>query len=60
MSKFCMKCGAMLEDDAVFCDECGARQENQVSDIQTMQGHKNNGAAENLPVLVLHHLYVVY
>lgn len=46
MSKFCMKCEAMLEDDAVFCDECGARQENQVSDIQTMQGHKNNGAAE--------------
>lgn len=34
MSKFCMKCGAMLEDDAVFCDECGARQENQVFDIQ--------------------------
>lgn len=26
MSKYCMKCGAKLDDDAVFCDECGAKQ----------------------------------
>ena len=25
MSKFCTNCGATLEDDAVFCPECGAR-----------------------------------
>lgn len=25
MSKMCIKCGAELEDDAVFCDECGTR-----------------------------------
>ena len=25
MSKLCNKCGAELEDNAVFCDECGAK-----------------------------------
>ena len=25
MSKFCTNCGATLEDDAVFCPECGTR-----------------------------------
>ncbi len=25
MSKFCTNCGETLEDDAVFCPECGAR-----------------------------------
>jgi Predicted membrane-bound mannosyltransferase len=27
MSKLCIKCGAELEDQAIFCDECGAKQE---------------------------------
>lgn len=26
MSKFCVKCGAELEDHAAFCDDCGAQQ----------------------------------
>ena len=26
MSKKCINCGAELEDEAVFCDECGTRQ----------------------------------
>ena len=26
MSKLCIKCGAELEDQAIFCDECGAKQ----------------------------------
>ena len=26
MSKKCIKCGAELEDIAVFCDECGTKQ----------------------------------
>lgn len=26
MSKKCMQCGAELEDNALFCDECGAQQ----------------------------------
>lgn len=29
MSKYCIACGAELEDNAVFCDECGAKQETQ-------------------------------
>ena len=27
MSKKCIYCGAELEDDALFCDECGKKQE---------------------------------
>ncbi len=27
MSKKCVYCGAELEDDAIFCDECGKKQE---------------------------------
>jgi len=26
MSKKCIKCGTMLEDDALFCSECGEKQ----------------------------------
>lgn len=26
MSKLCIKCGAELEDEAAFCDDCGAQQ----------------------------------
>src|SRR5947199_10229739 len=26
---YCMKCGAQLPDDAVFCSRCGANQSNQ-------------------------------
>ena len=26
MSKKCIKCGAELDDIAVFCDECGTKQ----------------------------------
>ena len=26
MSKKCIQCGAELEDEAMFCDECGAKQ----------------------------------
>lgn len=31
MSKRCIKCGAELEDQAIFCDECGAKQETITS-----------------------------
>ena len=27
MSKICLKCGTVLEDDALFCSECGTKQE---------------------------------
>lgn len=26
MGKICVNCGTQIEDDAVFCDECGAKQ----------------------------------
>lgn len=29
MSKVCIKCGAQLDDNAVFCDDCGFRQDQQ-------------------------------
>ena len=25
MEKYCKKCGAKLSEDAIFCDECGAK-----------------------------------
>ena len=31
MSRFCTNCGATLEDDALFCPECGTRTEDPVS-----------------------------
>lgn len=38
MSKKCISCGAELEDEAVFCDECGVQQ--TVSQTQDEnQGH---------------------
>ena len=30
MSKKCIKCGAELEENAVFCDECGMKQDAQI------------------------------
>jgi len=30
MSKFCTNCGAKLEDDSVFCEECGTRVDQSV------------------------------
>lgn len=34
MAKNCIKCGAQLDDDALFCDECGAEQKSQESNLQ--------------------------
>ena len=30
MSRFCSNCGASLEDDAVFCPECGVRADGSI------------------------------
>lgn len=37
MSKVCIKCGTTLEDNAVFCDECGTRQPNAQASQQPFQ-----------------------
>lgn len=45
MSKICIKCGAELEDDAIFCDECGEKQiieQPKVEQIQENQQKKIN------------------
>ncbi len=35
MSKKCPNCGAELEDNALFCDECGSKLDQQTSSQQT-------------------------
>lgn len=42
MSKFCVKCGAELEDDAVFCDDCGTQQVVQQVPVETVAGSLPN------------------
>ena len=37
MSKVCIKCGALLEDNAIFCGECGTKQSNMQSLQQPFQ-----------------------
>lgn len=39
MSKKCIYCGAELEDDALFCDECGKKQE--LAKIKPIKGTLN-------------------
>lgn len=34
MSKNCSNCGTLLEDNALFCSECGAKQDVVASDCQ--------------------------
>ena len=38
MSKKCMQCGAELEDNALFCDECGAQQATPET-TASVEGH---------------------
>ncbi|MBR1867357.1 MAG: zinc ribbon domain-containing protein [Clostridia bacterium] len=41
--KYCKYCGTQLEDDAVFCVNCGAKQvENQTSTENATQNENNN------------------
>lgn len=40
MSKFCVNCGVGLEDDAMFCGDCGAAQQTPVE-------YQENGMAQN-------------
>lgn len=57
MSKFCIKCGTELEDDAMFCDDCGTKQivpqqpvtnlvadnPDQASKVNLSNGEKQSG-----------------
>lgn len=45
MSKKCIQCGAELEDNALFCDECGAKQVTSTSTASSAEGQtlKVNG-----------------
>lgn len=46
MSKLCNKCGAELEDNAVFCDECGAKIEPEENkDIKVEEEIKKDNAS---------------
>lgn len=45
MSKICIKCGAELEDDAIFCDECGTRLASEPRDGADV--HLNQGGSSN-------------
>ena len=47
MSKYCMKCGAKLNDDAAFCDECGAKQINFSNDTASKS---NTGSHSDMNV----------
>lgn len=40
MSKVCIKCGTMLEDGAVFCDECGTKQIEEVTENKKVKEKK--------------------
>ncbi len=38
---YCLKCGAQLPDDAVFCSRCGASQSSQAKTTQQSGGYAN-------------------
>lgn len=41
MSKFCFKCGSKLDDDAIFCGNCGIRQEESDCSINATTTEDN-------------------
>ncbi len=46
MSKKCVQCGAELEDNALFCDECGAQQTTPEPATSSAQGQVLQGNAK--------------
>ena len=44
MSKKCVSCGAEIENEVVFCDKCGAKQESPVSDSTAATANPVNEA----------------
>lgn len=41
--KYCDNCGALLEDNAEFCEECGVKQEKSDVDIQKKKEQRKSG-----------------
>ncbi len=48
MSKVCNKCGAELEDKAIYCDECGAKYEVQNMTEKNVQVNTKNHINNNV------------
>lgn len=46
MSKKCIQCGAELEDNALFCEECGAQQTTPEVTVSSAQGQVLQGNAK--------------
>ncbi len=46
MSKRCIFCGEVLEDDDVFCNECGKRQDQTASEAEVISGIQPNAIVE--------------
>ena len=64
MSKTCIRCGATIDDNALFCDDCGAKQDIQTSsmeDINTgeIEGKAEKEAAQETSVQVMSDIYEV-
>ena len=38
--KFCENCGTQLDDDIIFCEECGAKQGTQKTNVTTVIKHR--------------------
>lgn len=51
MSKVCIQCGVELEEGAAFCDECGAKQQQEQTiqeKQQVRQSSVSNGNGQNV------------
>lgn len=51
MVKYCEKCGAKLDDDAAFCDECGKSINGQIKNASQSKG--NNKLYIGLVILII-------
>lgn len=50
MSKFCANCGAQLDDKAMFCKECGAKQPETAAPAETSAPQTSAPASPTAPV----------
>lgn len=50
MSKFCMQCGAQIDDNAEICQSCGANQNNVSANASVAE--VNDKSAKTTPILI--------